>query len=907
MELGRLALDGSSLEGLAHPVGQALREALGVAAVALVVRDDLGLSMLGGVGWGEIELPAALPRELTPLLDRALSEGSTQRCDDLPGELGQRSFLGSGGFVSLVAVPLAGLQENIGVLAVLDRSARSYAPAELRFLQAVARILGDADRRRRAEAALVERVKEQTAIAAVARLVQRHPPRDEVLSGAVQALLPALQHPEMTGAHVDIDGATASAGPSDLAVELRVPIMVSGERRGHVKVGYTEDRPFLDEERTLLRTVAESVASWIVTADANDARRATEDRFRALVERASDVLAIVDTDFTVRFISPPAERLTGLRPTEIIGSPVTDFLADADLDALEDHWRDVLATDEPVGPLVHRVRHRDGSWRYVEVVHTNRIEDPAVRGVIANLRDVTERVAVERALSESEARFRRLAENAPDVIYRLALEPKPHFEYVSPAVERVLGYPPEHFYRDPRHGQDMLVRPEESILRIDPDDLDQPLTDVVEMQHRDGTTRWIERRAVVVRDRTGRPIAIEAVERDVTEARRADEALRRSEARLSRVLETMAEGLLMFDPSGIATYANRAAEEIFEVEPGGLVGRHHTDEDWGLTGPEGERLGGEHRVVHRVLEHREPVEGVVLGRRRSDGTRIAWETNVSPVRDDANAFMGIILSMRDVTERLEADRAVREALRREREASEHLRQVDEMKTGFLQAVSHELRTPLTSLLGFSVLLRRHGELPEAQVDLLVERLAANAEKLDRLLADLLDVDRLGRGTLEARRSRTDADVLIRRVVSEIDGPTERVRVLDRGAIATIDGPRTERIVENLVLNALRHTDGPVDVTAETTDGDGLVLTVADRGDGVPDDLKPSLFEPFQQGDTEAARVGGAGIGLTVVRTFAELHGGRAWIEDRPGGGSRFRVLLPGAGGPGTGGSPVATT
>lgn len=1004
VELGRLALGGSPLAELVGRVAEILGDAVACDAAVVAVRGDGGgIRLLGATAGGDGRtLPSEVTPDTLPAVDEVLRLGGTRQCADLPEAVG--------GFVSCAVSAVTGRVGQVGALAVLDRRRRVYTADELDFVETVARAVGEAERRHRAEAELVERVKEQTAVAAVARLVQAHPPRAHLLEGVAAALAPALQYPDLTGVLAHVDGEEAAFGPADLAVELRVPVRVGKDLRGHLRVGYTEDRPFLDEERSLLHTVAESLAGWIAADDAmaararseerlrmlleqqpgyvwttdrdlvltsvvgtpvgtaapdldavgtpvvelaarrgvevpveiahrqalggepatftwdrddqtfhaqvrplrdqegaivgvvgsatditaerraEDAIRRSEERLRALVERASDVVAIVDTDFTIRFVSPPIQRMMGHAPEEVVGRRITEFIPERDLDTLADHWGHVLATDEPVGPLVHRLRYRDGTWRYVEVVHTNRTADPAVGGVIVNVRDVTERVEVQRALRESEERFRRLAENAPDMIYRIGLHPEPHFEYLSPAVEEVIGYPPEYFYADPARGRGVMTHPEQSILALDPD-VDGPLTAVLEMIHRDGSLRYVERRAVVVRDREGRPVAVEAIGRDVTESRRTERALRASEGRLARVLETMTEGLLMFDAGGTLTYVNPAAEAIFEASWDELVGRRYDDPAWALLDGDGRPLPPERRVVHRVLETGQPLSSVVLARRRSDGTLIAWETNATPMPGAGEDDGGMILSLRDVTDRLRADRAVRDALDREREATEHLRQVDHMKTAFLQAVSHELRTPLTSVLGFSVLLQRHAELPSGQIDLLTERLTSNARKLDTLLADLLDVDRLSRGVLEARRSDVDVSGLLHHVVGDLDLDTDRVEVHGGDVTARIDGPRTERIVENLVLNALRHTEGPVEVDAEITPA-GLRLTVADRGEGIPDDVKDDLFEPFRQGDTPAARVGGAGIGLTVVRTFAELHGGRAWVEDRPGGGSRFCVLLP---------------
>jgi signal transduction histidine kinase len=112
-------------------------------------------------------------------------------------------------------------------------------------------------------------------------------------------------------------------------------------------------------------------------------------------------------------------------------------------------------------------------------------------------------------------------------------------------------------------------------------------------------------------------------------------------------------------------------------------------------------------------------------------------------------------------------------------------------------------------------------------------------------------------------------------------------------VAHVDPAKIERIVENLLANADRHTppDTPVWVKLARQD-QGVLIAVEDAGSGVPPELRAALFEPFRQGPEAPTRAPGVGIGLTLVARFAELHGGRAWVEERPGGGSSFRVLLP---------------
>jgi PAS domain S-box-containing protein len=244
----------------------------------------------------------------------------------------------------------------------------------------------------------------------------------------------------------------------------------------------------------------------------------------------------------------------------------------------------------------------------------------------------------------------------------------------------------------------------------------------------------------------------------------------------------------------------------------------------------------------------------------------------------------------DVTDQKLAEAATREAL-------QQLRAVDTMKNTFLDAVSHELRTPLATVIGIAKTLKRAGpSLAEEDVIDLVDRLVNNADKLDRLLADLLDLDRLSKGIVAPKLRRTDLAALIGGVAQEWRQRSgRRLEVLVEPVVATVDPAKVERIVENLLANADRHTtpDTRVWVVLARRD-EGVLLAVEDAGAGVSRELRAELFEPFRRGPQAPTRTPGAGIGLTLVARFAELHGGRAWVEDRPGGGASFRVLLPDA-------------
>jgi signal transduction histidine kinase len=176
---------------------------------------------------------------------------------------------------------------------------------------------------------------------------------------------------------------------------------------------------------------------------------------------------------------------------------------------------------------------------------------------------------------------------------------------------------------------------------------------------------------------------------------------------------------------------------------------------------------------------------------------------------------------------------------------------------------------------------------------MVERLNRSAHKLDRMLGDLLDLDRLGRGIIEPRRRPTDMLALTQHVLSEAESTVaHRVSSTVDAIIADVDAAMVERILENLVANSVRHTPAgtPLWVDVRKADG-GIEIVVADSGPGVPDELRAALFEPFRRGPDVPTHSPGVGIGLSLVQRFTQLHGGRAWIDERPGGGAAFHVFL----------------
>ena len=890
VELGRVALSGVDHTALSAAAAEQVAQALGISIAAVIDHDHAGEQLLlaGACGLdGTDEAPSVIPVDRSTLPGLTVTTGRSVIVHDAATSR-ERVDLGlcTSKARSAICVPVCDGDQVLGVIGALGPEPGRFEPGDVEFLEAVGNLMTEATHRRNAVREAQDREAFVTSLlrqipgmtwtfdrelrlrsARGTRLTQLGVVEADLVGRSLADILNITEVERATAAHESAlsgtpssyqyttpDGSTWQAHVEPLrgadgaiegvvgsSIDVTEAVRTRRELREHQQqlstifeqlpiglwttdtelrftsvlgdivdlIGQTPDEilgrelrdyfggdPITEDSLRAHRAAlagegASALLAWMgvsfqvrieplrdaegaivgtagVALDVTDLHRAQreveerEQRFGALVEHAPDIIMILDADARVRYSSPSLRRVSGWSPEELSDTDVWDLLHPDDVAPGHVFWEKVLATHESLGPISYRTRDRAGRYRYTEAVYTNRLEDPAVQGVIVNLRDVTAQRRVERSLRDSEARFRRLADNAPDIIFRMSLGADARVEYVSPAVEQVTGFTVQECYDDPDLALRLLV----------PEDHD-----------------------LVTMARAGRP-------------------------------------------------------------------------------PDG------------------PVQ---LRLRRKDGAFTWAEVRFVTVSDGHGQIVGVEGIARDVSQSKLAEETLRGALTREQQAARDLRQLHAMKNGFLQAVSHELRTPLTAVVGFSALLEDRDRLDDARYHQLVTRLGANAKRLQRLLTDLLDVDRMTRATLEPQRTDTDVRDLVSRVAEDLIEEGLLVRIHGEPTQVAIDAAKTERIVENLLRNAGKHAPGElVEVTIDRNP-EGVVLAVEDRGPGVPDTLKQAVFEPFRQGDTDASKVGGLGIGLSVVQTFAQLHGGRAWVEDRPGGGASFRVLLPEAG------------
>jgi len=377
----------------------------------------------------------------------------------------------------------------------------------------------------------------------------------------------------------------------------------------------------------------------------------------------------------------------------------------------------------------------------------------------------------------------------------------------------------------------------------------------------------------------------EARERD--ERKRAQAALREGEARFRLILDSVTDYAVMTtDPDGRVEEWSAGAERMFGHTAGEARGRPvaflYTPEDV-VAGVPGREL---ERSLHdgRAEDERWHL--------RRDGSRFWGSGVVVPLRDGLGRLRGFAKVLRDFTERKRVEDAMREADRR--------------KDEFLAMLAHELRNPLSAIGNAAQLARRPG-LPADRVEWSTGVIAHQVRHLARLVDDLLDVARINRGKVRLRTEPVDLAAVVRRAVE-----ASRPLIEERGHELTVavgpgllcaeaDPTRYEQAVVNLLMNAAKYTDkgGHVALSVAREGGDAVVR-VKDDGIGMTAEMLARVFDLFAQADETLDRSkGGLGIGLTLARMLAELHGGTlSATSEGPGRGSEFTLRVPALAEPG---------
>jgi PAS domain S-box-containing protein len=635
---------------------------------------------------------------------------------------------------------------------------------------------------------------------------------------------------------------------------------------------------------------------------AEERLRQAQQRLEILIDHMPAVVYVESPDAAPEkfYLSNQVEQLFGYTAEEWTWTD--DFWIDRihpedrarviEMDDVTEHEKQTFAAD-------YRFLRADGTYRWVhdEAVFVSTPDGVGYwQGFIF---DITARHEAEEQLKEAERVLRATVEHLPAVVYRQSADLDDHKQYISPQADAILGVSAEEWNATPDFWETRL-HPDDRTTAMAESDRTAASREPYSIDYRfrrdDGTYVWVHDEATFVHEDDRREAFWQGFIIDISARKEAEQQVREAELKFRTIVEQ--------NPAVIYT------QEFDESSPSISRTTYVSPRQTEVFGYTTEEVLSDPTMWARMIHpaDRERVVSADLDTNAGPSDRysqeyrmLAKDGHVVWVRDEAQLvsiegrspfWQGFML---DITERREAEEHLARALDVEREATKRLRTLDEMKNTFLQAVSHDLRTPLAAILGLAITLERGDvHLEEADAKDLARRIADNARRLDRLVMNLLDLDRLARGIVTPKLQPTDIGSLVRRVVAESELIADtRLQTDIQPVVVPADASKVERVIENLLSNTARHA--PVTSTVWVRvrpDPGGVLLLVEDDGPGVAPELRETVFEPFRQGPDAPAHSPGVGVGLTLVRRFAELHGGRAWVEDRDGGGASFRVFLP---------------
>jgi PAS domain S-box-containing protein len=644
--------------------------------------------------------------------------------------------------------------------------------------------------------------------------------------------------------------------------------------------------PLFDDRGDFLGTVG-LLTDITESKLAEQALRESQQRFKTLADMLPQTVYECDADGKLTYVNRRALEAFGYTAEDFDkGVYAVDMLAPEDRTRGAQTIAEVMAGRiEPKG-REYLARRKDGSTLPVIIYSSPIIRGKQTSGLRGIIVDITERKQAEEALRRSEHRFRETLENLGLVAAQIDAEGRVTFcnKYLAELTgwgrDDLLGRDwietlvPLH--RRARMRRDFLGAAKAG--RKIPAQYENPILT------RTGAQRLVAWSNTVMRDEDGRAVGLTAIGEDVTDRKRAEEALRESEQKYRALVEGSLQGIVVLQDLRIV-FANRAAAEI-----AGL-----TVEQALAMSPQQVQAFIPPEDRARVLQHLDDrLAGKPVPARseyrllRGDGGELWIEVFVSVIQYRGRP--AIHVSVVDITERKRAEEALRRSEKLQAEAERIV------ATGRMAArVAHEINNPLAGIKN-SFRLIRHA-VPEDHPDHdMVGRIEREIDRIAHVVRQMYK--------LHSPRARTPTDVPVEETIRDVLLMLEplrrehevRVELAPVSAKLIVKVPEgsLQQVLYNLTANAIQASprNGAINIAAEPTDKDYIRISVRDQGPGIPAEVRDRMFEPFFSADTGAGSKEGIGLGLSIVRSIVESVRGRIEVETRVGEGACFHVCLP---------------
>ncbi|MEM8828081.1 MAG: DUF3365 domain-containing protein [Cyanobacteria bacterium P01_G01_bin.19] len=670
--------------------------------------------------------------------------------------------------------------------------------------------------------------------------------------------------------------------------------------------------------------------------------------FRSLIERASDVIFILDCQQKIAYVSPSASEILGYQSQVMLGNNLLDFILPELHFSIADFLN--LAAQQPgiSVPIEMSFKHQNGAWLATEAIANNLLNDPAVNGIVLNLRDITEREQVDERLRLLES----VVVNANDAIViteakSLAAPEHPKIVYVNKAFSEITGYSfAEVIGKTPR-----ILQGKKSDRRI-LEEIKQSLARYLPIKTelinygKDGREYWVELNIIPIADRKGHYTHYMALERDVTERKQAEQELRDREASIRSLYEVTTKSDRSFSLRVEQILAMGCQQFNLEV---GILSKIEGEQyrviavklpdNSTLDINAGNIFAVENTCCDRTIQTQQPVSFLkmeiehpcyldanpltYLGTKVMVGGEVYGTLNFSSLRSRTEPFKTIDLELIELMAQWIGGeierRKSRSKLAQARDAAEA---ANKAKGDFLATMSHEIRTPMNAVIGMTGLLL-NTKLDSQQQDF-VNTIRSSGDALLTLINDILDFSKIEAGKLEFENQPFQLNRCIEEALNLVATKAEAKQLELAYSIAPevpnyIQGDitRLRQILVNLLSNAVKFTEkGEVVVyvrekqieraTANSEDSSifmtkartknhnicQIEFAVKDTGIGIPRDRLDRLFKSFSQVDSSTTRqYGGTGLGLAISKKLSEMMGGKMWVTSEAGVGSTFYFTI----------------
>jgi PAS domain S-box-containing protein len=587
------------------------------------------------------------------------------------------------------------------------------------------------------------------------------------------------------------------------------------------------------------------------------------------------------------YVNPKFEQMFGYAAGEMVGLHVSNLNAPTTRSP-EEEAQAIIAALQGQGRWEGEINNRkkDGTPFWCRAVISTFEHHDYGKVWVSTHEDITERKQAEEKLNESERRFRFLAENATDMLYRMSL-PDGRYEYVSPASLTMFGYAPEEFYASPALIR-AIIHPawhgyfEEQWARLIAGNM--PPTYEYQIVHKRGDTRWMNQRNTLIWDESGKPLALQGIVTDVTERKLAETMLAESEERFRAMADSAPIMIWVADAESQINchgcrYFNRRWHEftglpVEQAQSCAWQAIAHPDDCARLV-----------EAYREAFLGRQPFD-LEYRLRRGDG-EYRWVQDSGVPRYDAEGeFIGFIGTCLDVT-----DHKLFDEMRAEMEHAGRLQIAGEMTSG----LAHELSQPLSAAnnyLSAGLLHMAESDWDKSRLLKVVSLAHAQTERAGSIINHLKDMVRKQR----QERVMLDINALIRDTVHFMEYEIRQHAVsvvMDFYTLpsALASKVEIEQVLVNLIKNAVDSMASTprrvLRITTRTIDAAFILVSVSDTGKGIVQGDLDKVFNPFQSSKQE-----GLGLGLPICRSLVENHGGKIWAEQHGDEGAEFNFTLP---------------